>query len=65
MKSSVNIKEVCQKAGRNKSPENLEIFKGTETDPMAFLKTCVRKEGIFFNDRIWAQIEKIVDSHAL
>ena len=65
MKNSASIREVGQEAAGDKSPGNLNILKGNKNDPMAFLKTCARKEGISFNDRIWSQIEEVVESHAL
>jgi hypothetical protein len=64
MKSFIRIKAISPEGCESKMPETEEILNGTEKDPMAFLKTCARKEGISFNDRIWAQIEEIVDSYA-
>ena len=63
MENAAGMKAFPPEGGEQKSPETSASLSGNEKDPLAFFKTCVRKEGICLSDRIWNQIEEIVDSY--
>lgn len=63
MNSSTSINATSHEGSKHRYSESMEILNGKAKDPMAFLKTCARKEGISFNDRIWTKIEEIVESY--
>lgn len=43
--------------------ESRKLQSGEKNNPILFIEDCVRKEGVLLNNRIWANIEKVVDKN--
>jgi hypothetical protein len=57
-----NAPDISLSDGEKKASKYKRSKNGNIKNRLHFIERCVRKEGLSINDRIWAQLEKGIDT---